>query len=155
MLLVEGVLFLLAARSQWDARRADANLLVGVAGAALIGGAVLGNVSNPAAILFLGDSEVPSKDGWVLVLIAVSIGMLAYAARQRHGGSAFVGLAGVYAFLIFTAGGGSLSGWPLILGLVTLACFAWALAVRPSRQAPGAGVPPPGQPPPPAQPPPT
>jgi hypothetical protein len=147
VLLVEGLLFLLAARSQWASRHADANLLVGVAGIALIGGAVLGNTSpDVESILSIGFSA-NGKDGWEMVLIVVSIGLLAFAAWQRYGPAAFVGGAGLYAFFLFTREG-SLSGWPLVLGLVTLACLAWALVVRPSRQAPGAGSQVPAQPPP-------
>jgi hypothetical protein len=140
VVLAEGMLFLLAARSQWDPRRADANLLVGVAGAALITGAVIGNVGNPfGAVVGIGLSgSQDSKDGWELVLIMVSIGLLAFAAWQRHGGTAFVGAAGVISFQALTDHG-SLSGWPLVLGLVALACLAWALVVRPSRQSPGGG----------------
>jgi hypothetical protein len=146
VLLIEGILFLLAARSQWDSRRADANLLVGVAGAALIGGAVIGNVGNPlGAIVGTGVDSQETKDGWELVLVFVSIGLLAFAAWQRHGGTAFVGGAGAFAFLVLTANG-SLSGWPLVLGLVTVACLAWALVVRPSRSQGTAAPPPPHTP---------
>jgi hypothetical protein len=156
VLLIEGAVFLLAARSQWDSRRADAKLLVGVAGASLIAGAVLGNVGNPFGAILGIDAEGTggNKDGWELVLIVVSIGLLAFGAWQRHGPTAVVGGAGLYAFFTFTQDG-SLSGWPLVLGLVTLACLVWALVVRPSREAPGAGAPPPTPQPPPAQPPPT
>jgi hypothetical protein len=147
VLLLEGILFLLAARSQWDSRHRHANLLVAVAGAALIGGALLGNTPQPAvAFPGLAAAGLKGKDGWEMVLIGVSIGLLAFAAWQRHGGSAIVGLVGVYVFFLFTTDG-SLSGWPLVLGLVTLACLAWALVVRPSRQSSGAATP--------AQPPPT
>jgi hypothetical protein len=150
VLLIEGLLFLLAARAMWDARRSDAKLLVGVAGAALIAGALLGNdieFGGP----FGFSPQIEGDDGWELVLIIVSIGLLAFAAWQKHGGTAFVGGAGVFSFLLLTSEG-DLSGWPLVLGIVALAALVWALAVRPSRQGPGAG-PPPAQTPP-AQPPP-
>jgi hypothetical protein len=147
ILLLEGILFLLAARSQWDSRHRHANLLVAVAGAALIAGAVLANYSLGTAS-FIGPSLIAEpNDGWTFILIAVSIGLLAFAAWQRHGGSALVGLIGLSFFLIANATGGDLSGWPLLLGLTALACLAWALVLRPLRQSPGAATP--------AQPPPT
>jgi hypothetical protein len=148
ILLLEGILFLLAARSQWDSRHRHANLLVAVAGAALIGGASLGNTPQPGvAFPGLAAAGLKGKDGWELVLIGVSIGLLAFAAWQRHGGSAFVGLVGVYVFFLFTTEG-SLSGWPLVLGVVTVVCLAWALVLRPSRHQPGGGAPAAPQPPP-------
>ena len=133
VLLVEGVLFLLAARSQWDAHREHAKLLVAISGLVLILGALLGNEFELGGLLDFSPS-FEAKDGWQLVLIVVSIGLLAFSAWQRHGGSAFVGLLGLFAFLAFNGSGGSLSGWPLILGLVAVACLAWALVIRPSQQ---------------------
>lgn len=138
VLLAEGLIFLFAARTLWDERRADSNSLVGIAGATLLAGTVLGNDIQFEGLFGFGPS-FEGEDGWELVMIIVSIGLLAYAAWQRHGGTAFVGGFGVIAFLLFTTGGGELDGWPLILGLVTLACLAWALVVRPSRGA-GGGV---------------
>jgi hypothetical protein len=138
VLLAEGIIFLVLARATWDARHAQAKLLVAVSGLVLIGGAVLANGGDPIGIL--DAAGAPSKDGWTFVLIAVAIGMLSFAAWQRHGGSAFVGLFGVYQFSLFTTKGGDLSGWPLLLGVVTVACLAWALIVRPSRQHPGTGA---------------
>jgi hypothetical protein len=142
VLLLEGLLFLAVARMIWNPRLADAKLLVGLGGVGLIAGAVLGNQGNPFAQLALSDDgliPLHSKDGWVLVLIVVTISLLAFAAWQRHGPSAFVGLVGFSAFFTFTQGG-DLSGWPLILGIVTVICLAWALIVRPSRQQPAAGA---------------
>jgi hypothetical protein len=84
-------------------------------------------------------ASVNGKDGWMLVLIIVTLGLFAFAAWQRHGPSALVGLGGFIAFYAFTQGGGDLSGWPLILG-ITVVCLSWALVVRPSRQHPGTGA---------------
>jgi len=140
VLLLEGVIFLLAARSQWAAHREHAKLLVAISGLVLISGATLGNEFEIGGLLGFSPS-FEGKDGWQLVLIVVTIGLLAFAAWQRHGGSAFVGLLGLFAFLAFNAAGGSLSGWPLILGVVALACLAWGIAIRPNQQAPGTSPP--------------
>ena len=140
VLLVEGLIFLSAAKSQWDAHREHAKLLVAISGLVLIGGALLGNEFEFGGLLGFVPAVEP-KDGWQLVLIVVSIGLLAFAAWQRHGGSAFVGLAGTFAFLTLNSTGGSLSGWPLVLGLVAVAGLAWALVLRPSQQAAAAPAP--------------
>lgn len=133
VLLVEGLIFLLAARSLWDAHHEHAKLLVAISGLVLISGALLGNEFELGGLLGFSPS-FEGKDGWQFVLIVVSIGLLAFSAWQRHGGSAFVGLVGVLAFVAFNSGGDSLSGWPLVLGLAALGCLAWALMIRPSRQ---------------------
>jgi hypothetical protein len=91
-------------------------------------------------------------DGWELITIGVAIGLFAYAGWQRHGPSAFVGVAGLLAFLV-SAGDGSLWGWPVLLAAVAIGCFVWALAIE--RPADGAGAMPYApQPPSSAQPPP-
>ena len=132
--LLEGLVFLAFARMMWGVRHLHAKQLVAVGGLTLIGGAMLGNGAGDigSPLRWLWRSRL-SKDGWTLELIVVTIGMLAFAAWQRHGGSAFVGLLGVYAFTVITATGGDLSGWPLILGIVTVLCLVWALVVRPRR----------------------
>lgn len=143
VLLLEGLLYLAIARTIWASRLADAKLLVALGGAGLIGGAVIGNVGNPLGVFIVPEGDqasVNGKDGWVLVLIIVTLGLFAFAAWQRHGPSALVGLGGFIAFYAFTQGGGDLSGWPLILGIVTVVCLSWALVVRPSRQHPGTGA---------------
>jgi hypothetical protein len=147
VLLAEGLVFLVLARSLWQARHAQAKQLVAVAGIGLISGAAAG--SGPGTFgLVVVDQSIHSKDGWTFIVIAVSIGILAFAAWQRHGGSAFVGLFGVYQFALLTSSGGDLSGWPLVLGATALVCLIWALLVRPSRQSPGAGPAAAPQPPP-------
>jgi hypothetical protein len=136
VLLVLGALYLLAARTRWDQRREGANLLVAVAGAALLAGATLGN-GQGASIAFpgLAAAGLKGKDGWELVLVAVTIGLLVFAAWQRHGGSAVVGLIGFYLFFLFTSEG-NLGGWPIVLGVVAVGALVWALVVRPSRRGP-------------------
>jgi hypothetical protein len=155
VVLLEGALFLALARLTWEARR-RALVFAAFGGALLITGAILGNpnVAPPIPFLDLSFSLAKPKEGWTFVLIAVSIGMLAFGAWQRHGPSAVIGLLGAYAFYVSSIFGGDLSGWPLLLGLTAAACFAWALVVRPARAAAGNSTPP-APPAPPAQPPPT
>jgi hypothetical protein len=150
VLLVEGVLFILVARWVWSSRGEHANQLVALGGVGLIAGAVIGNSASALAggIPFFADPFTPhGEDGWKLVLIVATIGILVFAAWRHHGGSAFVGLIGFYFFYFFTFGAGTLEGWPLILGLVTVACLIWALIVRPSRGSPRVAAPPPQPPP--------
>ncbi len=154
VLLIEGAVYLLAARQVWDERRAAANLLVGLAGIALISGAVLGKLGSldPSLGLFpvlAGVAE--GGDGWELVLIVVSIGLLAYSAWQRHGGLAVIGTIGTFAFFNL-ASDGNLWGWPVLLVLLSAGCMAWALVVRPGRSG---GIGTASQPPALTQPPPT
>jgi hypothetical protein len=58
----------------------------------------------------------------------------------RTTASDWIGLFEAYQFNLLTSTGGDLAGWPLILGIVTLLCIAWALVVRPARQGPGEGA---------------
>jgi hypothetical protein len=141
VLLLEGILFILVARAVWSSRGEHANQLVALGGVGLIAGAVLGNSASALAGLpFFADTFTShGEDGWKLVLIVATIGILVFAAWRHHGGSAFVGLLGFYFFYLFTFGAGTLEGWPLILALVTVVSFAWALVVRPSRQRPSEG----------------
>jgi hypothetical protein len=134
IVLVVGLAFLLVARLLFAENREHAKQLVAVGGLGLIAGAAVGN-SGAFAQALLGFDLFPieGKAGWVLLLIVVVLGLFAFAAWQRHGGSAFIGLIGLYYFVVFTGAGGDLSGWPLLLLLAAVACFAWALVMRPSR----------------------
>ena len=150
VLLIEAAILLLIARSMWDAGRAHAKQLVAIAGIGLISGALTGAIDtvSPAGLLVIPSSSTIAEeaDGWMFILIAASIGLLAFAAWQRHGGSALIGLYGVANF-VYISGEGDLGGWPLLLGLAALACLAWALLLRPA-QNPGSTSPPAAQPPP-------
>ena len=85
-------------------------------------------------------------------MIAVSLGALAYAAREGARGPAYAGIIGLLTFLGIVAGG-SLSGWPIALGVLAVAGIAYGLAPRTGTTPPpaGSGAAPPaaGQPPPP------
>ena len=149
VLLIEGALYLFAARQVWVRLRAEANLLIGLAGSALIAGAVLGKTGEPDSPfgLFFGLGVTESGgDGWELVLVIVVIGLLAYSAWQRHGGLAVIGAAGFLAFVSFAGVEGNLWGWPILLVLVAAGCLYWSLELR-QRQS-GGSVPPTSQAPP-------
>jgi hypothetical protein len=149
--LILGVLYLLCARLIWADRRVEANLLIGLSGIALIGGAVIGATGNPFPTFFALVSDNESGDGWELILLIVAIGLLAYSAWQRHGGLALIGAVAAYLFVGFATPTGNLWGWPVLLLLLAMGCFAWALVVLPQRQEPGGGAGARGpQPPPPA-----
>lgn len=155
IILVEGAVFLFAARQIWEAKRADAIVLVGLAGVALILGAIIGKAGSLSApygpfFFFAGSSE-GGGDGWELVLILVTIGLLAFSAWQRHGGIAFIGVVGTLSFIGFTFDG-NLAGWPVLLALVAAGCLYWSLVLKP-RQS-GGSVPPTSQAPPASEPPP-
>lgn len=149
IVLLVGVIFLVVARLLWAEHREHAKQLVPAGGLGLIAGAVIGNASAfAAAALGLNLFPIPGKAGWLVVLIVVTLTLFAFAAWQRHGGSAFVGLLGTYYFVVFTGVKGNLSGWPLLLLLTTVACFGWTLFVRPSRDSDLERIPAPTQPPP-------
>ena len=133
LLLAEGIAFLLAARLTRPTRIRHSHLLVAVGAVALLTGAVIGTVGeiDPTVLFFgeLGDVPEVGGDGWELIIIAVSLGALAYAAREGARGPAYAGVGGLIAFLLIV-GGGSLSGWPIVLALVALAGIAYGLAPR-------------------------
>jgi hypothetical protein len=130
VLLAEGVLFLLYARSIHRTRPEHCHVAVSAAAVTLIAGAaigVFGDISFYSPLQPLGLSgDLGDNDGWELVLLVVSIGALAYSGWQRYRGSVYPGAAGILLFLSASVAG-NLAGWPLILALVALACFGWAL----------------------------
>ena len=148
VLLAEGVLFLLYARMLHGVREDHSNVAVSAAAVTLVAGATIGAVGGIQLGFggFTGDTG--DNDGWELLLVAVSIGALAYSGWQRYRGTIYPGLFGLLAFL-GVAAAGNLWGWPVILTLVALACFWWALygegrpgAHRPA--TPPSATPPPG-----------
>jgi hypothetical protein len=147
--LAEGIVFLVAARLTRPTRIRHSHLLVSVGTIALLIGAAIGAFGDfdPSLIFFGGLEEAPEigGDGWELIMIAVSLGALAYAAREGARGPAYVGIIGLLTFLGIVEEG-SLSGWPIVLGVVAVAGIAYGLAPR----AGGTRTPAAGQGPPPA-----
>ena len=155
LFLAEGIIFLIAARLTRPARIRHSHLLVSVATISLLAGAFIGALGDidPTFIVFGGIEDVPEigGDGWELIIIAVSIGALAYAAREGARGPAYVGIVGLLAFLGIVEDG-SLSGWPIALAVVAAAGIGYGLAPRVTGPPPArTGTPPParGTPPPP------
>jgi hypothetical protein len=62
-------------------------------------------------------------------MIAVSLGALAYAAREGARGPAYAGILGLLTFVGIVEDG-SLSGWPIALAVVAVAGIAYGLAPR-------------------------
>jgi hypothetical protein len=152
VLLAEGVLFLLYARTLHGVREDHSNVAVTAGVVTLVTGATIGVFGGVTASPFLGGLGGPQNlgdnDGWELLLVAVSIGALAYSGWQRYRGTIYPGLAGL-GFFFIAATVGNLWGWPVILAVVALACFWWALygdysfgARRPA--TPPTATPPPG-----------
>jgi hypothetical protein len=139
VLLAEGVLFLLYARTLYGLRPDHSHVAASAAVVALVAGATLGVFGGlDTSSLFggFGPTDLGENDGWELLLLAVSIGALAYSGWQRYRGTVYPGAVGLL-FFLSAAARGNLAGWPLILALVALGCFAWALFGGPGR--PGAG----------------
>ena len=128
VLLVEGVIFLLFARNLHGVRPSHSHVEATAAAITLVAGATLGAFGGIQVGLFGGLSagDLGDNDGWELLLIAVSLGALAYSAWERYRGTIYPGLLGLVFFLGVGAAG-NLWGWPVILTLVAIACFWWAL----------------------------
>jgi hypothetical protein len=128
VLLAEGVIFLLFARNLHGVRPDHSHVEATAAAITLIAGAAIGAFGGLQVSVFGGLSagDLGDNDGWELLLIAVSLGALAYSAWERYRGTIYPGLLGLVFFLVVGAPG-NLWGWPVILTLVALACFWWAL----------------------------
>jgi hypothetical protein len=129
VLLVEGIGFLFLARVLGVSQREHAHVAVTAAALALIAGGAIGIFGEVGFGYFLGfdGGDSPSgENGWELVVLAVSLGALAYSGWQRYRGTVYPGLAGLVVFFS-VADQGSLAGWPLILLAVAVACMCWAI----------------------------
>ena len=153
VLLAEGVLFLLYARTLHGVREEHSHVAASASVVTLVAGATLGVFGgvDTGSLFggFAGGGEaVGDNDGWELLLLAVSIGALAYSGWQRYRGTVYPGLIGL-AFFLTAATPGNLWGWPVILTVVALGCFGWALygEGRPGTRrppTPPSATPPPG-----------
>lgn len=112
----------------------------GIAGLAL-GASLLGGIFGAAvAGAFAGGETVVDDPGtwWELVLLAVGLGLVAYAAVDREPGPGYLGFS-VLALFALLGGlpgedGASIVGWPLLLLLAGAAALAAGL--RPLRPLP-------------------
>jgi|GEM_PF-2505692 len=100
--------------------------LVSVAASRLGGGSLLGGAVSSASF------------GWKLYVLAVGLGLVAYAAVDREPGPAYLGTAVLAAFAVMVgiqvSGRGSLVGWPLFLLIIGGAGLA--IGLRPRRPLP-------------------
>lgn len=156
VLLLEAVGFALLARMLRPERPEHSHVAVAVAATALIAAATLGAFADFDFDLFAPgfssavEGPPGDRDGWELVLVAASLGALAYSGWQRYRGTVYPGLVGLVIFIGISADG-SLWGWPLILLAAAAACFGWALygngdTARPGTAPPREPVPPPAPP---------
>lgn len=133
VLLAAGIAFLALSRTVRRNHRDHSHLLVAVGAAALALGAAIGAAGEISFAFFFLGPEFGSPpdgggdgDGWELILIAVSIGALVYAAIHSYRGSGYVGGAGLFGF-VFLSGSGDLLGWPLVLVAVAVVAIAYSL----------------------------
>jgi hypothetical protein len=130
-----------ALRARRGAEPGYAVQAVNVAGLLLIGlggtfaaGIVLASISPLAAPAV---SAADAGFGWRVIIVAGSLGLLAYAAATRERGPGWIGLVAlVVAILVVSnpAGERTIVGWPLVLLLAAAAAFGVGLAPRPDRR---------------------
>jgi peptidoglycan/LPS O-acetylase OafA/YrhL len=80
--------------------------------------------------------------GWKLYVLAVGLGLVAYAGVDREPGPAYIGIAVLAAFAVLVGmhvtGRGSLVGWPLFL--LIIGGIGLAVGLRPREPLPPAPV---------------
>lgn len=138
LLLLSAVALVLAALARRDRERRESVYLIDAAGAAIV---VLGLSFLGALFGVLGFLGVPTGapgSGWKLVLLAVGLGLVAYASVDREPGPAYLGSLILLLFVVYAglpgAGGASLWFWPLALLLIGGVAVAGGL--RPRRELP-------------------
>jgi hypothetical protein len=138
LLLVAAVVLVLAALARRDHERRQSVYLIDAAGVAIL---VLG-LSFVGALFgiltFVGAPAGLPGSGWKLVLLAVGLGLVAYAGVDRESGPGYLGTAILLLFVLLAgipaADGASVWFWPLVLLLVGVAAVAAGL--RPRRELP-------------------
>jgi hypothetical protein len=138
LLLTAAVALVLAALARRERQRRESVYLIDAAGIAIV---VLG-LSFFAALFaplgFLGAPAGAPGSGWKLVLLAVGLGLVAYACVDREPGPAYIGTLVLLLFVLYAglpgADGASLWFWPLVLLLLGGAAIAAGL--RPRQELP-------------------
>jgi hypothetical protein len=130
LLLAAVVVLALGAIRLRDGRRAHAVALVDVAG---LSGVALGALATGWAI-FLGEGGGGTPWGWQLALLALGLGLIAYAAVDRERGPAWLGAIVLALFMAAAGDSASLLWWPLLL--IALGGAVIAAGLRPTTPAP-------------------
>jgi hypothetical protein len=139
MLVVLALGFAAGAVRLRDARRRHAVQLVNAAGlvtlvlALTFLAATLVRSAAPFVPAFYG-ALATAAFGWKLYLLAVGLGLVAYAGVDREPGPAYIGVAVLGAFAVLVglpvSGRGSLVGWPLFLLIIGAAGLVIGLRPR-------------------------
>jgi len=149
LLLVLTLAFAAGAVRLRDARRRHAVQLVNAAGlmalvlallyvaeTVIVAAVTRGGIGASLPISGLAGTRAPL--GWKLYVIAVGLGLVAYAGADREPGPAYVGVAVLAAFAVLAGlplgGRGTLVGWPLLL--LVLGTGGLAIGLRPRRPLP-------------------
>jgi hypothetical protein len=125
----------IATHLRWrDSRRRHAVHMINAAGLAAL---ALAATFGAVFVLPFGEGGDPGT-WWELVLLAVGLGLIAYAGVDREPGPGYLGFAVLLAFVALAGtpspDGASLVGWPLLLLL--LGGAAVAAGLRPIRSLP-------------------
>ena len=130
-----------------DSARRHAVQLINAAGLLTIALALTLAVSALAAAVAVGAGFAPVPailrlagvgTGWKVYVLAVGLGLIAYAAADREPGPAYLGVANLAAFVLLDGprplNGNTLVGWPLIL--LVLGAAGLAVGLRPMQPLP-------------------
>jgi hypothetical protein len=94
--------------------------------AGIIAGTLGAGQSIPGELLGASVGPASRSNGWEFFLLFVSVALIGYTFWQDHRASAYLGIIGLYAFLLIN-GSGDLAGWPVILLIVGLAALIASL----------------------------
>jgi hypothetical protein len=151
LLVAFAAIVLVAAVAVTRSGRPGASDLVAAAGVAAVGAGAFGVVGLLTAAsdltgLVTGETPRPTQ-GWNVYLLVVALALVAYGARSRTRGPAYVGGIGLALFIGLTGAnivgrlegdaGDSLGGWPLILLFGGAALLVLSFVAPPRRAALG------------------
>jgi hypothetical protein len=132
LLLLSAGALVLTALAQRDRAPRQAELLIDAAGLAILFIALQGL----ANLVFDGGSGSALSDFWELIVFGAACGLIAFGALDRSPGPAWLGLAGLVAFIVATGlnADETLYFWPL--ALILLGGVAMAAGLRPRQPLP-------------------